>query len=32
VLGWQPKVGFKELVRMMLDSDMKKEGADAKLG
>jgi GDPmannose 4,6-dehydratase len=23
VLGWEPKVGFKELVRVMVDSDMK---------
>ncbi len=23
VLGWRPKVGFKELVRIMVDSDMK---------
>jgi GDPmannose 4,6-dehydratase len=23
VLGWQPKVGFKALVKMMVDSDMK---------
>jgi GDPmannose 4,6-dehydratase len=23
VLGWQPKVGFKELVRLMVDSDLK---------
>jgi GDPmannose 4,6-dehydratase len=22
VLGWQPKVKFKELVRLMVDSDM----------
>ena len=32
VLGWKPKVGFKELVRMMLQSDMKKEGVDAEIG
>ena len=23
VLGWEPKVGFQELARMMVDSDMK---------
>lgn len=22
VLGWKPKVGFKELVRMMVDEDI----------
>lgn len=26
VLGWVPKVGFKELVRMMTDADMKTAG------
>lgn len=26
-LGWEPKVGFKELVKMMVDSDCKKYGA-----
>jgi GDPmannose 4,6-dehydratase len=25
VLGWEPKVRFKELVRMMVDADLKKE-------
>jgi len=25
VLGWQPKVGFTELVRMMVDADLKAE-------
>lgn len=32
LLGWKPKVTFKELVRMMVESDLKKEGVDAKLG
>ena len=27
-LGWEPKVKFKELVRIMLESDMKAEGLD----
>ena len=27
-LGWAPKVGFKELVRMMVDSDLKSHGLD----
>lgn len=26
LLGWEPKIKFKELVRMMLEADMKKEG------
>jgi GDPmannose 4,6-dehydratase len=26
VLGWKPKVGFKELVRIMVDADMEGEG------
>jgi GDPmannose 4,6-dehydratase len=26
VLGWKPKVGFKELVRMMVDADMAGQG------
>jgi len=25
-LGWQPKVGFEELVRMMIDSDLESIG------
>ncbi len=25
-LGWQPKVGFRELVRMMVDGDLKGQG------
>ena len=25
-LGWQPKIGFKELVRIMVDADMRKAG------
>ncbi|RJP48017.1 MAG: GDP-mannose 4,6-dehydratase [Anaerolineaceae bacterium] len=27
VLGWEPRVGFKQLVEMMVDSDMKRLGA-----
>ena len=30
LLGWKPKVGFKELVRMMVDADLKKEGLDVR--
>ena len=26
VLGWQPKIRFKELIRIMLDADMRKAG------
>lgn len=26
VLGWQPKIGFKELVKIMVDADMRKVG------
>lgn len=26
ILGWEPKVGFKQLVEMMVDSDMKRLG------
>jgi len=29
VLGWEPKVGFKQLVEMMVDSDMKRLSAKA---
>jgi GDPmannose 4,6-dehydratase len=29
VLGWEPKVTFKQLVEMMVDSDMKRLGAKA---
>jgi GDPmannose 4,6-dehydratase len=25
-LGWEPKVGFKELVRIMVDADMEGQG------
>ena len=25
-LGWSPKVGFKELVRLMVDADMEGQG------
>ncbi len=28
-LGWEPKVGFKQLVEMMVDSDLKRLGAKA---
>lgn len=28
-LGWEPKVGFKELVQIMVDSDLQKESARA---
>jgi GDPmannose 4,6-dehydratase len=31
-LGWVPKVGFKELVEMMVDSDMKLAEAELKSG
>ncbi len=31
ILGWEPKVKFKELVRMMLEEDLKAEGVNAKL-
>ncbi len=31
LLGWEPKVKFKELVRMMLEADLKAEGADVKI-
>jgi GDPmannose 4,6-dehydratase len=26
-LGWEPKVGFEELVRMMVDADLEAVGA-----
>jgi GDPmannose 4,6-dehydratase len=26
VLGWTPRIGFKELVRIMMDADMRKAG------
>ena len=26
VLGWKPRVGFKELVRLMVDADMEGDG------
>jgi GDPmannose 4,6-dehydratase len=29
-LGWEPKVKFKELVRIMIKADLKNEGIDAK--
>lgn len=29
VLGWEPEVKFKELVRMMVDADLKNKGIDA---
>lgn len=31
LLGWGPKVKFRELVRIMVEADMKKEGLDVKL-
>ncbi|MBN2122390.1 GDP-mannose 4,6-dehydratase [Candidatus Micrarchaeota archaeon] len=31
LLGWEPKVKFKELVRIMVEADLKSEGVDAKL-
>jgi GDPmannose 4,6-dehydratase len=31
LLGWKPKVGFKELVRMMVEADLKAEGVALKL-
>lgn len=30
-LGWQPKVKFEQLVRMMLEADLKRYGLDIKL-
>jgi GDPmannose 4,6-dehydratase len=30
VLGWKPKVGFKELVRIMVTADLEAEGVDVK--
>ena len=27
-LGWQPKTSFKELVRIMVQSDLEREGLD----
>jgi GDPmannose 4,6-dehydratase len=29
VLGWEPKIRFKELVRMMVESDLKEEGVSS---
>jgi GDPmannose 4,6-dehydratase len=31
LLGWEPKVKFGELVRIMVEADLKSEGVDAKL-
>ena len=31
ILGWEPKVRFKELVKMMLESDIREEGIDSKI-
>ncbi len=31
LLGWEPKVKFRELVRIMVEADLKSEGVDAKL-
>ncbi len=30
LLGWEPKVKFKELVKMMVEADLRHEGVDAK--
>ena len=30
LLGWQPKVKFEELVKIMVDADLKKEGLNVK--
>jgi GDPmannose 4,6-dehydratase len=30
VLGWKPRVGFKELVRLMVDADLEGQGRDAR--
>jgi len=27
-LGWKPEVGFKELVKMMVESDLAEEGKE----
>jgi len=27
-LGWKPKIGFKELIKIMIDADMRKAGLD----
>jgi len=32
LLGWEPKVGFKELVRMMVDADIKALAASGEAG
>jgi GDPmannose 4,6-dehydratase len=29
VLGWEPKVGFEELVQMMVDNDLELQRAQA---
>jgi GDPmannose 4,6-dehydratase len=31
VLGWEPKVDFKQLIEMMVDADMERVGANAAL-
>jgi GDPmannose 4,6-dehydratase len=31
LLGWEPKVKFRELVRLMVEADLKSEGVDAEL-
>jgi len=31
VLGWKPRVGFEELVRLMVDADLKRLGGRAKV-
>ena len=31
-LGWQPKVGFEELVKLMMRADLEREGVEGKQG
>jgi len=28
ILGWEPRTRFQELVRMMVEADLKREGLD----
>jgi GDPmannose 4,6-dehydratase len=30
ILGWKPKVKFKQLVKIMLEADLKQAGLDPK--
>lgn len=32
ILGWKPKTGFKDLVKIMVEHDLKKHGVDSKTG